>query len=385
MDNKLDEAFMRATLVDACGNSSILSNVNTNNLDSETLISLVNRQNAFSFRQLPILLSKVVTKGILGIVVKRYPQLGTYITPENIQIRIEDDEKVYLITHSSEKKMNIVAIVCKNILVNGLGSSINMLKESLMRNADLTEKPSHSASQPSNNRERITVDVAMPQLNAGKPPDRISDFGSKRSLSLDHSGGSMKSVKRLRRSSATSSTSSALSSRLSARQSRDREVQQPPSDLAAEWLRELPTCSSPPLTPEPFQPIQPSQEYEHDKAADDETAACDIYDDGSKSNGSYSDDGAELKGNDNNDDDEVVKSTPSSPSIETERSIAAVVSADECLIAKLNDGNVDFLELVSPELGINKSTIAEDAQPSPEPAMDTEDYGSESEDVEFDF
>lgn len=201
--NDVDSTFKRAALFQACKRSAILSNIKFETANTDTLIELVNHNNSHSVRELPILVSKAITKTLLAVIVGRFPKLKTYINPENIQVRIEDDEMAYLIATPAKRPSSIITIVVKNIALNAIGSSIEAFKDTLLKG--------NAGEATNENRdieiERISINLPQVPLNLAAPPSVISQFGSK-STKSNSSGASVKSMKRLNANNFTDSQSS---------------------------------------------------------------------------------------------------------------------------------------------------------------------------------
>ncbi|AYP97907.1 GrBNV gp67-like protein-like protein [Mauternbach virus] len=132
------DAFIRAALYEQCSKSSILQHVDLDNANTETLRSLINKNNMLSIRKIPILLAKFVTRTGCQFAVSKFPKLNNYIRPEHIQVRIEDDEMVYLLNKEYDMPPNIMVIVLKNVAISMLGTSIESFASDL-HNMNLNE------------------------------------------------------------------------------------------------------------------------------------------------------------------------------------------------------------------------------------------------------
>lgn len=169
--NGTKEAFKRAALYQSCKQSSILSNIDFENTTTDALVDLVNHYNSQSIRELPIILSKMVVKGALTFVTNKYPKSRSYINPENIRVRVEDDEMAHLISTSSKRTTNLVTLVVKNLAVSTLGSSIEQIRRELLE--------TNNSSATANSSSKITVEADIPEeMNLVEPPTVYSDFGS---------------------------------------------------------------------------------------------------------------------------------------------------------------------------------------------------------------
>lgn len=205
--NDVDSTFKRAALFQACKRSAILSNIKFETANTDTLIELVNHNNSHSVRELPILVSKAITKTLLSVIVGRFPKLKTYINPENIHVRIEDDEMAYLIATPTKRPSSIITIVVKNIALNAIGSSIEAFKDTLLKGNNNNGGDDTANENRDIEIERISINLPQVPLNLAAPPSIISQFGSK-SIKSNSSGASVKSVKRLNANNLTNSRSS---------------------------------------------------------------------------------------------------------------------------------------------------------------------------------
>lgn len=170
INNGTKEAFKRAALYQSCKQSSILSNIDFENTATDALVDLVNHYNSQSIRELPIILSKMVVKGALTFVTNKYPKARSYINPENIRVRVEDDEMAHLISTSTKRSTNLVTLVVKNLAVSTLGSSIEQIRREL-----LDTQASNNVSSAA----KITVEADIPEeMNVIEPPTVYSNFGS---------------------------------------------------------------------------------------------------------------------------------------------------------------------------------------------------------------
>lgn len=170
--NGTKEAFKRAALYQSCKQSSILSNIDFENTSTDALVDLVNHYNSQSIRELPIILSKMVVKGALTFITNKYPKARSYINPENIRVRVEDDEMAHLISTSAKRSTNLVTLVVKNLAVSTLGSSIEQIRRELLETTTATATGNNTTG-------KITVETDIPEeMNLVEPPTVYSNFGS---------------------------------------------------------------------------------------------------------------------------------------------------------------------------------------------------------------
>jgi hypothetical protein len=108
-----DIAFRNAVLLGIFKQSSILNNIETNNLNYSQMQDLISRDHAQNFNELKIVLSKTVVKWLLSL--GQNALQVKYLPVENIQTTITADERLYLIEHEGEQPKNIFYIVAKNI------------------------------------------------------------------------------------------------------------------------------------------------------------------------------------------------------------------------------------------------------------------------------
>lgn len=128
-----DDAFLRAALYEQCAKSSVLKHVDLVNATNETLLKLLNKDNVLMLRKLPIILSKMAVKYALEFLKRNVSQLN-FLTPEQISVRVENDELQYLLESPSAMKPNLIFMVSKNVLLSLLGSSIREFKDDLLKN-----------------------------------------------------------------------------------------------------------------------------------------------------------------------------------------------------------------------------------------------------------
>lgn len=127
-----DDAFERAALYETCQNSKILRHLELNNLNTDTIRELINKNNNLQICQVPIILSKAAVKFILTFIVDKFPSAKKFITPENIQVRVESDELICLKNSNTFASNNIVFIVAKNIIISCIGVTFDDLQDVLI-------------------------------------------------------------------------------------------------------------------------------------------------------------------------------------------------------------------------------------------------------------
>lgn len=174
---ELDDAFTKAALYETCVKSKVLRNIKLDNVDTQTLRRLVNKYNALSPREFPIVVKKVLVKFGLTFVTEKMPRLCAYINQNNISVSIEADELAYLERTQSKFQPNICMIVGKNIAIGLLGTSIQSLRQIITKTVD-PNKPDESITQTNddpdtrykvskirvNSVERTVPEIATPKL-----------------------------------------------------------------------------------------------------------------------------------------------------------------------------------------------------------------------------
>lgn len=175
------DAFKRAALYQSCKRSRILSNIDYERMNEGELVELVNHHNSHSIRELPIIAAKALTKGFLTFINDRFPKTRNYLIAENIKVTIEDDELAYLINTPSRGSSSLVMIVAKNIAFGAIGTSIERLKNDIMRDHDSRDV---DASESKLIRVTSTDDGASRINIRSKSPTPVYDsFGVNNSLS----------------------------------------------------------------------------------------------------------------------------------------------------------------------------------------------------------
>nr|AHW98277.1 GrBNV_gp67-like protein [Nilaparvata lugens endogenous nudivirus] len=168
-----DDEFVRAALYATCKKSKILSLLKLEAMDVQTLKYHVNKMHAMSFQEMPILLTKMAVKFGVGFVRDKIPIIKDYVNPDNLQVKIEDDELAYLLNVDESKlnskmKTNIYMIVLRNIAFSILGVSIENLKNTIIEAA-------HSASNQQQQQQQteqplITVTSVEQPIVSPNPP-----------------------------------------------------------------------------------------------------------------------------------------------------------------------------------------------------------------------
>nr|WOJ45341.1 GrBNV gp67-like protein [Apis mellifera nudivirus] len=181
-------AFKRAALYHTCKQSKILSNVNFEQSDTESLVELVNQHNSHTIRELPILVAKVTTKGALSFLVSKFPNLRNYIEPDNIRVVVESDELAYLVNAPAKQHNSLIPIVLKNLAMSAVGSSITRFKEDLL-NATTTNVPTTDSNADEATKANSNL-IMMSNVDSTKPliacddDKRIGDFGNESIVDL---------------------------------------------------------------------------------------------------------------------------------------------------------------------------------------------------------
>lgn len=183
---ELDDAFTKAALYETCVKSKILRNIDLDNVDTQTLRGLVNKYNALSLREFPIVITKVLVKFGLTFATEKMPRLRTYINPDNISVQIETDELAYLERTQSKFQPNIYMIVAKNIAVGVLGTSIQSLRELIDKTVDpnksdesITETNTRNEVSEQSSRYKVnkiqvnSVQQTIPEITT---PKRFTNF-----------------------------------------------------------------------------------------------------------------------------------------------------------------------------------------------------------------
>lgn len=183
---ELDDAFTKAALYETCVKSKILRNIDLDNVDTQTLRGLVNKYNALSLREFPIVITKVLVKFGLTFATEKMPRLRTYINPDNISVQIETDELAYLERTQSKFQPNIYMIVAKNIAVGVLGTSIQSLRELIAKTVDpnksdesITETNTRNEVSEQSSRYKVnkiqvnSVQQTIPEITT---PKRFTNF-----------------------------------------------------------------------------------------------------------------------------------------------------------------------------------------------------------------
>lgn len=201
--NNSKNAFKRAALFQACKQSAILSNIDFENASNDAILELVNQYNSHSIRELPIILSKASVKSILVFLINKFPTLGKYVNPENIRVKVEDDELAYLISTPVKRPTSLITIVIKNIAISTISSSIVQLRNDLLGDTD-------KASSKNSNRDVDKIRVFSPKatLKTKELPKQYTGFGSSEQSQVRSSSSIAVSPRRSSIASNRSSSSS---------------------------------------------------------------------------------------------------------------------------------------------------------------------------------
>ncbi|KAG8362570.1 GbNV_gp67-like [Fopius arisanus] len=171
----IQDAFKRAALYESCKQSNILSHIDLENTDTESLVELVNHNNAHSIRELPIIVSKFVTKGLLTLAIHKAPHLQNFIDASKIRICVEEDEMAFLVATSTSVPTSLTSIVIKNIAINALGTSIAQMKADLL---NTTSGGSNYGKSPVGIRSKIRLTpFKKTEFKSAKPSPSYSSFG----------------------------------------------------------------------------------------------------------------------------------------------------------------------------------------------------------------
>lgn len=169
-----NDAFTRAALYQSCKQSEILQQIDIENASSETLRDLLNKCNMLNIRKLPIIVVKFATKAALEFACNSFPKIKQYVDPTNIAITVEDDEALHLMNTASTFKPNLVFIVCKNIVLGALGSSITAFKSTLM-GGNKSQAPASSSSSPLQ-KIKVAATEVFPPIPQSIPQDYTDKF-----------------------------------------------------------------------------------------------------------------------------------------------------------------------------------------------------------------
>lgn len=201
-----NDAFTRAALYQSCKQSEILQQIDIENASSETLRDLLNKCNMLNIRKLPIIVVKFATKAALEFACNSFPKVKQYVDPTNIAVTVEDDEAIHLMNTASTFKPNLVFIVCKNIALGALGSSITAFKSTLMGNNNSQASASSSSSSPSLQKIKVAATEVSQPIPQSIPQDYTDKFSpipspsvvvnddNKRDTDSVHSKSSLKSL-----------------------------------------------------------------------------------------------------------------------------------------------------------------------------------------------
>lgn len=191
---ELDDAFTKAALYETCVKSKVLRNIDLDKVDTQTLRGLVNKYNALSLREFPIIVSKVLIKFGMTFVTEKMPRLRSYINPNNISVQVEADELAYLERTQSNFQPNIYMIVAKNVAVGMLGTSIQSLHELITATVDTT-KTTESDESAASRAQKIRVSSVQQTVPDIVTPKRFTRFAdSFKSQAVGSPGRSVKQI-----------------------------------------------------------------------------------------------------------------------------------------------------------------------------------------------
>lgn len=199
---ELDDAFTKAALYETCVKSKVLRNIDLDSVDTQTLRGLVNKYNALSLREFPIIVSKVLVKFGMTFVTEKMPRLRAYINPNNISVQVEADELAYLERTQSNFQPNIYMIVAKNVAVGMLGTSIQSLHELITATVDTTKTTESdggaaavAADARGVNAQKIRVSSVQQTVPDVRTPKRFTRFAdSFKSQDVRSPGRSVKQI-----------------------------------------------------------------------------------------------------------------------------------------------------------------------------------------------
>lgn len=199
---ELDDAFTKAALYETCVKSKVLRNIDLDRVDTQTLRGLVNKYNALSLREFPIIVSKVLVKFGMTFVTEKMPRLRAYINPNNISVQVEADELAYLERTQSNFQPNIYMIVAKNVAVGMLGTSIQSLHELITATVDTTKTTESdggaaavAADARGVNAQKIRVSSVQQTVPDVRTPKRFTRFAdSFKSQDVRSPGRSVKQI-----------------------------------------------------------------------------------------------------------------------------------------------------------------------------------------------
>lgn len=134
MSFDIDDAFTRSFLYNVCRDSTILRNMNYEKVETPTLRALVNKNSDLEMRQLPILLGKRATKIALGYLVEKFPHTKSFLSPDRISVKLEDNELSSLLENiADDRPKNLLWTCVQNIAKDALNLSVKNITEDLLR------------------------------------------------------------------------------------------------------------------------------------------------------------------------------------------------------------------------------------------------------------
>lgn len=157
------ETFKRAALYNICSNSPVLRYINLNDVDTETLQAVVNQSFSYSVDEIVILLSKYATKSVLSLLVSKYPNIGNIIKPDNIKIRVEDDERAQIFKRKKASEIPVYGLVIKNIVIGLLNTNVENLGTTL-----------NDLEQLKNVQQNTTAPLSSPPFSSSPSSESLS-------------------------------------------------------------------------------------------------------------------------------------------------------------------------------------------------------------------
>lgn len=161
----INDAFVKAALYESCKNSEILKHINLSDLNVASLRALMNTENALHLKEFPIIIAKFMVKFGARFLTGKFPVLNNYITCENINVRVEADERSHLfLDNKIPTKSNIYLVVIKNIVTDMFGASLIKIKDDLLSNLT-SEKPTKTKSNDADNKNEKSTKNSDEKIN----------------------------------------------------------------------------------------------------------------------------------------------------------------------------------------------------------------------------
>lgn len=146
--------FTKLLLYQSCKKNDIIQNADLSSANVETMRALLNEQHKWDCKTMPILVSKYLAKCGFKFLIKKFPQCGEYIKPEDIRVCIEPDELIHLQNSRSIIPQNLVVIVIKNI-------TMSLFSTSLFRLNDIISNKSGQSSTVADDKTNKTDEVKV--------------------------------------------------------------------------------------------------------------------------------------------------------------------------------------------------------------------------------